>query len=78
MTKDEELNIIKADDPSKTYENIAEMFSLTKNQVRYIFKKHKVKKKSRTSNVEDLSEDAIKDIIDNKDSFSFSYFEKKV
>lgn len=77
MTKDEELNIIKADDPSKTYENIAEMFSLTKNQVRYIFKKHKVKKKSRTSKVEDLSEDAIKDIIDNKDSFSFSYFEKK-
>ena len=77
MTKDEELAIIKADHPSKTYANIASMFQLNVDQVRYIFKKHKIKKMSQTSSIEDLSEEAIKDIIDNKDSFSFSYFEKK-
>ena len=44
MTKDEELNIINSDCSSKTYEDIASEFNLKLEQVRYIFKKYKIKK----------------------------------
>ena len=77
MTKDEELNIINSDCSSKTYEDIASEFSLKLEQVRYIFKKYKIKKKKSFSTISDLSETAILDLNENYNNFSISYFCKK-
>ena len=65
MTKDEEFNIINSDCSSKTYEDIASEFSLKLEQVRYIFKKYKIKKKKSFSTISDLSETAILDLNEN-------------
>ena len=77
MTKDEELNIIASDCIMKTYEDIAKDFSLNREQVRTIFRKHNIKKKTKYFKIEDLSEDSVEDILNNINNFSFSYFEKK-
>ena len=77
MTKDEELKIIASDCIMKTYEDIATEFSLNKEQVRSIFRKHKIKKKTKHFKIEDLSKESVEDIINNINNFSFSYFEKK-
>ena len=77
MTKDEELNIINSDCSSKTYETLASEFNLNKEQIRYIFKKHNIKKKRSFSKLSDLSDIAILDLENNYNNHSISYFSKK-
>ncbi len=72
-----ELDIINLDSSDKTYEDIAREVNLNKEQVRYIFKKNKIKKLKSHSSIEDLSQNAIEDILNNYNNFSYSYFIKK-
>lgn len=77
MTHDEEINILKLDSELKSYKDLAEELNLSADQVRYIFKKHKVKKKTSYRSAADLSKEALEDFLTNYNSYSFSYFEKK-
>ena len=61
-----ELDIINLDSSDKTYEDIAREVNLNKEQVRYIFKKNKIKKLKSHSSIEDLSQSAIEDICISK------------
>lgn len=77
MDSERENYIISLDSSSKTYKDIAEEVNLTSEQVRYIFKKNKIKKKKLTKTIEDLSEEALQDILQNYNKYSLAYFIKK-
>lgn len=73
-----EQRVIESDSYEHTYKTLGELFSLSENQVRHLFRKNKIKKKTtKGKTASDLSEEDLSYFYENYNNYSFSYFEKK-